>query len=237
MVQSDAWSTLLASPLPWLTITVGAYLAGQELHRRSGGNPLTQPVAVAAALIVVFLLITGYPVQAYTQGTVPLRFLLGPATVALAIPLYERRHLIARTWLPLSAALLVGCLTGVLSVLCLARLFGLSDAMMRSMSPKSATMPVAMEVSAQIGGVPTLTMVFVMATGVVGAALIEPVRRCLTGVDDRGLGFALGLAAHGIGVGRAFQTSPVAGVFAGLAMALNGIATALLTPAVLALFH
>ena len=237
MTQAEVWNTLLASPLPWLTATIGAYLVGQELHQRSRCHPLTQPVALAASLLVVFLLATGYPVEAYAQGTASLRFLLGPATVALAIPLYERRHLIVRTWLPLGASLLGGCLTAVLSVICFARLFGLSDTMMLSMSPKSATMPVAMEVSTHIGGLSALTMVFVMATGIVGAALLDPLRRCLPRVDDRGLGFALGLAAHGIGVGRAFQMGPVAGVFAGLAMALNGIATALLTPTILALFH
>ncbi|UKJ76848.1 LrgB family protein [Azospirillum brasilense] len=235
MKHPEVWDALLTSPLPWLTATVVAFLLAQEFHRRCGGHPLTQPVAVAAAMLVALLLVTGIPVEAYTQGTVPLRFLLGPATVALAIPLYEQRRLIVRTCLPLSASLLVGCLVAVLSVICLARLFGLGNTMLLSLAPKSATMPIAMEVSQQAGGLPSLTMVFVMATGVVGTALLGPLHRRLPDADHRGLGFALGLAAHGIGVGRAFQMSPVAGVFAGLAMALNGIATAMLTPMILTL--
>ncbi|MCW2248551.1 putative effector of murein hydrolase [Azospirillum fermentarium] len=237
MTGADAWGGLLASPLPWMAATVGAFLLALEVHRRSGGHALTQPVALAVALLIGMLVVTGVPVQTYTQGTAPLRFLLGPATVALAVPMYEQRRLIARTWLPIGVALLAGCVTAVVSVVGLAWATGLSGTMMLSLSPKSATMPIAMEVSAKIGGLSTLTMVFVMATGLVGTALAGPLRRLAPGDDGRGMGFTLGLAAHGIGIGRAFQISPAAGVFAGLAMALNGIATAVLTPLILTLLR
>lgn len=231
----EPWLALLASPLAWLTATLFAYLAAQELHRRSGGHPLTQPVALAVAMLVALVLATGTPVETYGEATQPLRFLLGPATVALAVPIHQHRGLILRTLLPLGAALLAGCVTAVLSVLALARLFGLSEATTRSLLPKSATMPIAMEVAGQTGGLAALAMVFVMATGILGTILAGPLHRRFPGLDQRGLGFALGLAAHGIGVARAVQIGSVAAVFAGLAMALNGLATALLVPVVLRL--
>lgn len=230
MAGADAWGGLLASPLPWMAGTVGAFLLAQEINRRCGGHPLTQPVALAVALLIALLVVTGVPVQTYTGGTAPLRFLLGPATVALAVPLYTQIRAIRRAAGAMTAALLAGAVTSAVGVVVLGRVLGASEQTVLSLAPKSATTPIAMGVAERIGGLPSLTAVFVILTGIIGATLGGWALR-LGGVRAaRDVGFALGTAAGGIGTARAFQHSETAGAFSGLAMGLCGLATAVLVP-------
>lgn len=236
MIDLTAWSGLPAAPSFWLAATVIVFLTMQGLHGRCAGHPLTHPVALSVLLLIALLSVSGTAVETYDRGTEPLRALLGPATVAMAVPIYEHRHRILRTLLPLLVTLAVGGSTAIVSVILLSRLAGLDDTMMRSLAPKSATMPIAMEVARHTGGLPALTMVFVMATGILGAIVAEPLLRRLRGADRDGFGVALGITAHGIGVARAFQSDAVMGVFTSLGMALNGVATAVLVPLLLTLF-
>ncbi len=226
---------LLDSTLFWLTLTLLAYLAAASIHQRSGGNPLLLPVLTSVIFIVLVLTATGTPYSLYAEHTSFLPFLIGPATVALAVPLYAQLPRLKRLWGPILVALLVGSATAILSAIAIARLLGASMQTQLSLAPKSATMPIAMEVAALSGGSPSLTTVAVAITGVAGAIMAGWLLKFLRMDDSEVGGFALGLGAHAIGTARAFQTNDTAGAFAALGMGLNGIATAILLPLLLSL--
>ena len=229
----EVWVYLAASPLLGLTMTLLAYQGATWLHRRSGGHPLANPVLLAVAVLVALLALTGTSYQTYFDGAQFVHFLLGPATVALAIPLYAQFDRLRRMALPLLGALLVGSLTAALSAVAIGGLLGASEATQLSLAPKSVTTPIAMGIAERIGGLPSLTAVLVIMTGILGAIGARYVYRLLAVKDEAVRGFALGLASHGIGTARAFQESEQAGAFAALAMGLNGLMTALLLPVVM----
>jgi putative effector of murein hydrolase len=162
-------------------------------------------------------------------------FLLGPATVALAIPLYENRRIVLRSIVPMVVALVVGSVTAIVSAVVVAQLFGIPDPILISLAPKSVTAPVGMGITETLGGDPALTAILIMLTGVIGSIMVTPLMNALRMKDWRARGFAVGLASHGIGTARAFQVHSLAGTFAGIAMGLNALVTALLLPLVLAL--
>ena len=224
------WVYLQANPLGWLTATLVAYWIGVRAQRAAGGRPYVNPVAIAVVLLVALLAATGTPYQAYFQGAQFVHFLLGPATVALAVPLYENWHTVKRSLVPMIAALLAGTVTAVLSAVGIAWALGASPESLVSIAPKSVTTPVAMGIAEKLGGIPSLTAVMVLLTGMIGAIIATPLLNALGLKDWRARGFAVGVAAHGLGTARAFQVNDLAGTFAGIGMALNALATAILVP-------
>jgi predicted murein hydrolase (TIGR00659 family) len=230
---NEIWVYLEASPLLGLTLTLLAYQAALQVHKRCGGHPLANPVLLAVSALVALLWITDTPYRTYFDGAQFVHFLLGPATVALAIPLYVQLGRLKRMALPLLGALLVGSLTAALSAVAIGRLLGASTTTQLSLAPKSVTTPIAMGIAERIGGLPSLTAVLVIMTGILGAISARTIYRWLHIDDDAVRGFALGIASHGIGTARAFQESEQMGAFAALAMGLNGLMTALLLPVVI----
>jgi predicted murein hydrolase (TIGR00659 family) len=224
------WVYLRATPLFWLTITIVAYLAADAIHRAARRNPLVNPVALSVLLLIGLLLATDTRYETYFDGAQFVHFLLGPATVALALPLHENWALVRRSIWPMAAALLAGSVTAVVSAVGIALALGASRETVLSLAPKSVTTPVAMGISEQLGGIPSLTAVLVILTGITGAMIGGPLLDLLRQRDRRARGFAVGIAAHGIGTARAFQDSAVAGTFAGVAMALNAAVTAIVVP-------
>ncbi|ATX66872.1 LrgB family protein [Roseinatronobacter bogoriensis] len=233
---AEIWSYLAASPLIWLTATLIAYVIGDTLAQATGRAPLANPVLIAVILLASLLWITGTSYATYFEGAQFVHFLLGPATVALAIPLWQQRHAVRRAFVPICAALLAGSVTAVLSALAIGHALGLSPQLLATLAPKSTTAPVALGISQSLGGSPTLTAVLVILTGMIGAIVVTPLMNALRIRDWRARGFAVGVAAHGIGTARAFQVNPQAGAFAGIGMALNAMLTALLAPWALGLF-
>lgn len=232
---TDIWVFLARSPLLWLSLTLLAYLSALWLFRRSGANPFANPVLVAVTLIVSVLLLTGTPYATYFEGAKFVHFLIGPATVALAIPLYSQIERLRRMWLPVAVALLVGSATAIASAIGIGWALGGSHELLMSLAPKSATMPIAMGVAEKIGGLPSLAAVAVAVTGIAGTIMARSLLNLLRIRDPSVRGFAVGLAAHAIGTARAIQYHETAGAFSALAMGLNGIATALLVPLILKL--
>lgn len=232
----DIWSYLSRGPLLWLTATLAAYALGDACFRAANRLPLVNPVLIAVALLGGLLWATGTPYATYFEGAQFVHFLLGPATVALAVPLALNLPRLRRAALPALAALLAGSATAIVTTLAIARAFGADDALMATLAAKSTTAPVAIGISESLGGSPTLTAVLVILTGITGAMVATPLLNLLQLKDWRARGFATGVASHGIGTARAFQVNPVAGAFAGLGMALNAILTALLAPLLLPLF-
>jgi len=234
---SKIWVYLSASPLLWLTATLLAYQLAYALYARSKFNPLVNPVAIAVALLVTVLVSTGTQYQTYFEGAQFVHFLLGPATVALAIPLYQQLPKLKRNWFALLGSAMVGGAAAIATAMGVAWALGASPATVMSLAPKAVTMPIAMGVSEKIGGLPSLTAVLVMGTGIIGASTARWIFNMLK-IDDHAVrGFALGVTSHGIGTARAFQVSEEMGAFSGLAMGLAGVLTALLLPFVLKLLQ
>lgn len=232
----DIWVYLAASPLLHLTLTLIAYQVGYWIYARAKLNPLLNPVLIAVVLLVGILLVTGTSYPTYFEGAQFVHFLLGPATVCLAIPLYRQFDTIRRSGPAILAAILVGSLTASITAVSLVWLFGGSLTTMVSIAPKSVTAPIAMGIAEQLGGLPSLTAVLVILTGILGASLGPPLLNLLRIRDWAARGLAIGTASHGIGTARALQVNEVAGAFSGLAMGLNAVATALLLPILWKLF-
>ena len=224
------WVYLSQSPLLWLTVTLLVYAITDAVSLQTHRHPLANPVLHSMWVIGAFLLITGTSYTTYFGGAQFVHFLLGPATVALAVPLYENRKMVASAILPMLVALAAGSVAAVASVVLLAEAAGLPRAVILSMAPKSVTAGVAMGISESLHADPSLTAVAVILTGIMGAITVTPLMNRMGVTDFRARGFAAGIAAHGIGTARAFQVDEVAGVFAGIAMSLNALVTSLLVP-------
>ena len=227
---ASLWSYLSTTPLLWLTATVLGYLSADALARRLSNPPWANPVLMSVLLIAPILWLTQTDYATYFEGAQFIHFLLGPATVALAIPLWDNRDTIRRSIAPILLALFTGSIVAAGSAILLARAFGLSKDVILSLAPKSTTAPVALGISEAVGGIPTLTAVLVILTGIIGAMTVTPLMTLLRITDWRARGFAVGVAAHGIGTARAFQVNPTAGAYAGIAMALNALLTSMIVP-------
>ena len=231
------WSYLAREPLLWLTATLAACWAADRLSAATGRAPWANPVLGAVILLSVVLTLTGTPYADYFAGAQFVHFMLGPAVVALAVPLWQARARVRAAALPVAAALIAGSVTGIATALAIAAAFGVPPEVLAALAPKSATAPVASGIAERLGGAPTLAAVLALTTGMIGAIVATPLLNALRLTDWRARGFATGVAAHGLGTARAFQVNETAGAFAGLGMGLNAILTALLAPSVLTLFR
>lgn len=221
------WVYLSQTPLLWLTATLVAFVIGDTISARLKRHPLANPVVMAAALLITVLLVTGTDYPAYFAGAQFVHFLLGPATVALAVPLWRNRAQVLRNLAPMCAALVAGSLTAMLSAVGIGWLLGASPPVLASLAAKSTTAPIAMALTETIGGIPALAAVLVVLTGILGSVVVTPLMNAMKIKDFAARGFAVGVASHGIGTARAFQVSEEAGTYAGIAMGLNGALTSL----------
>jgi predicted murein hydrolase (TIGR00659 family) len=214
--------------------TIAVFAAAQRLYRRSR-ILLLNPVLVAIVVLIVALRALGVDYGAYDRGGRVLSYFLGPAVVALGVPLAAQWEEIRRRARSILVSIAAGSVTGVLAAAGTAALLGASPSIDRTMAPRSVTTPIAMGVAAKVGGIPSLTAVIVVATGVLGAVIGPTLLRAI-GVRSRtALGLALGSASHGIGTARALEEGEVEGATAGLAIGLMGVATAILAPILLRL--
>lgn len=227
---TQIWVYLSASPLLGLTITLLAYQAAVWMNQRCKGQPLANPVLISVLMLVTLLWLTDTPYHVYFDGAQFVHFLLGPATVALAIPLYAQFERLKRLAIPLLIALAAGSLTAATSAVLIAKFFGASHTTLMSLAPKSVTTPISMGIAERLGGLPALTSVLVILTGVIGAVGGQMIYRVMKCQDPAVRGFSLGIASHGIGTARAFQLGEREGAFAALAMGLNGLLTAVMLP-------
>jgi len=227
-----AWDWLTAAPLFGLTLTLGGYAVGRWAHRRTG-SPLLQPVVVAIVLIGALLLIADVPYGDYLRGGSLVSFWLGPATVALAVPLHHEWHLVRRAAIPILTGVVAGAVVSIASAVLATRVVGGSHALQLTMAPKAATTPVSIALSAQVGGIPALTAVLTILAGITGAVAGPWLLDRLRIRDSRARGIALGAVSHGIGTSRALQESRTEGAFSALSMALTALATSVLVPVLL----
>lgn len=232
---SSFWVYFASGPLLWLVTTLAVYLGAVWLHRKLGGSPLLNPVMLTMFAMMGLLVLTNTDYDTYFEGAQFIHFLLGPATVALAVPVYDQLPRIRRLWLPIVSACCVGGLIAIVSAVGITLLLGGSEELVLAMAPKSVTSPIALGIAEQIGGYPSLAAGIVLLTGIIGCALSPLVFWLLRQKDPAVQGFTLGLAAHGFGAAWAFQMGSLAGAFAGLAMALTGVFSSVVIPLVVGL--
>ena len=226
----DIWVYLAASPLFGLVLTLVFFQIAQAIYRRFNHHPLLNPVALSVLGIIGVLALFDINYETYFEGAQFIHFLLGPATVALAIPLYQYRETLKSLWFPIVMAASFGLVAAGLTAFWIAQSLGASIETMLSLVPKSVTAPVAMGIAEKNGGVATLTAAFVVITGILGAMMATEVFKLMRLKDDRVKGVAMGVSAHGLGTAKAFQLSDQMGAFSGLAMALSAFIAALILP-------
>ncbi|EGP17944.1 LrgB family protein [Halomonas sp. TD01] len=229
-MPTDVLSTLTATPLFAVGLTLAAYLLGSLLFKRLSNPSWLPAILIAALLLAATLVAIGLPYATYHQGASWLTILLGPATVALGMPLYQQLPRIRELWQPLTLCLPIAATLAARYALGIAWLMGTSPTILASLAAKSVTAPIAIGITEQLGGNVALLMGALLVTGVVAIPFVSVAARLLKINDERIVGFALGLNGHAIGTVRAFELSPTAGAFASLGMSLTGIFTALLLP-------
>ena len=224
------WIYLQAEPLFWLTLTIGSYLIADFIYRKSNLFPLLNPVAISVLLVSLILIFFNIQYERYFEGAKFIHFLLGPATVALAVPIYKKWDLIVINSKAVFISLIIGSVFAILVTYLLSLYFELPKELILSLLPRSVTAPIAMGISEIIGGIPSLTAIITLITGVIGASLgifVFDLMK-LKNMDARG--FSLGLSSHGIGTARAMSKNKNAGVFAAVGMGLSGLVTSMLVP-------
>lgn len=230
------WVYLSTSPLTGLTITLVAYLFAYTIHQKTKSHPLTNTVLLSVVLLILILKLTKTEYHTYFEGAQFIHFLLGPVTVALAIPLYQQFDQVKRLFIPIVLSMMIGITVGTFAVMFIAKLLNADLVTQISLSARSVTAPVAMGIAEKIGGIPSLTAVLAVLTGIIGAVLGTQYLK-LIGIKDNSVqGIAIGNTSHGIGTARAFSLNSSMGAFSGLAMALAALLNALLLPWLVPLF-
>jgi predicted murein hydrolase (TIGR00659 family) len=235
MIESAAFVAILGAVLA-IAATLAVYAAGRVLQRRTR-SVLLHPVLVAIVVVMAALWLLGIDYETYNRGGRVLTFLLGPAVVALGLPLYRQMEEIGRRGRAVLVSLAVGSVVGVVSAVGTAALLGASAIVIRSLAPRAVTTPIAIGIAERVGGLPALSAAVVILTGVLGAVIGPPLLRRM-GVRSRtAFGLALGAAAHGVGTARAAEEGDVEAASAGLAIGLMGVGTAVAAPVVLAVMR
>jgi len=227
---AEFWLQFSHSPLFALILTLLAFYIGNELYLKSGRNPLVNPVAIAVISVASAITFLDIPYDTYFSGAGVIHFLLGTATVSLAVPIYLGFDKLRGKMIPIFAAIMAGSAVSIISAVGTARLLGASDDIVGSLYAKSVTAPISMGIAERIHVSPTLTAVSTIITGILGAILAKYVLNACRVPDMWMRGIALGTASHGIGAARAFSVNQQAGAFASLAMGLHGIYMAIMLP-------
>lgn len=231
--MSDTWDWLRTSPLLGLFLTLLGYRLGLEVRRFSRDHALAQPVLIAIVFIGVALRLLDVDYTDYLQGAGIIGFFLGPATVALAVPLHRQAHHLGRMLVPMLIALPIGAVVSIVTGVLAVRVLGGDHVLELTMAPKAATTPVSLAVSDTIGGLPSLTAVLAIVVGIVGAVAAPAVLTAARVRDRRARGLAIGAVSHGVGTSRALREDATEGAFSGLSMGITALLISALVPVVL----
>ena len=224
--------TIITNEYFMLALTFGVFYAAKTIQRRLGWV-LFNPILIAIAIIIFFLLVMDIPYEKYHEGAKMIEFWLKPAVVALGVPLYLQLSSIKQQFLPILASQLMGCIAGIVSVVVISKLLGASDVVIMSLASKSVTTPIAMEVTQVLGGIPSLTAAIVVITGLIGAIVGFKTLSVSHVNNPMALGLSMGAASHALGTSAAMDRDQFVGAYASLGLTLNGIFTALLTPTII----
>ena len=224
------FAQLMAQPLMPIALTLGVFAVAAIVSSWSKGHPFANPVLISVCSLILLLSITQTPYEQYFAGAQFIHLLLGPATVALAVPLFRHLHRVRTAALPVLVGIGAGSVSAVLSIVVITWALGGHDDLTTSLVTKSVTAPVSMAIAPQIGGMASLAAIFSVLTGMIGAAFGPALLNRLGVEDSLQRGLAMGTASHGQGTARILQESEEAGAFSALAMGLTALAMALLLP-------
>ncbi|MGB5792218.1 LrgB family protein [Poseidonibacter sp.] len=225
-----------STPLTWLIVTLLSFKIGIIIYEKFNKHTLLQPIIIAYILIMSLIVLTETSFEQYFKSVEIIHFFLGPATVALALPLYNNLKYIKSLFVPIVVTLFVAGVFSILIAVVLLWIFGAELPTILSMTTKSITAPIAIITSEQIGAIPSLAVGFVLITGMIGALLGTIVFKLVKVKYETSKGFALGLVSHGIGTARAIEIGEKAAAFSALAMGLSGIFTAIFLPLIITFF-
>ncbi|TPK67517.1 LrgB family protein [Mesorhizobium sp. B2-4-15] len=229
-VFQHVWIPLSATPLLWLAVTLGAYVFGLVIQKWFSGSALASPVLISIAVVSAIVLLTRTTYQSYFAGAQFINFLLGPATIALAVPLAKNIDLVRHNLHSIGIALIAGSLTSIISGVLIVWVLGGTKDVALSMAPKSVTTPIAMAVSIEIGGVPALTAALAILGGILAAILGQEMLHRLNIRDWRAHGLAAGVAGSGVAAAQVAARNELGAAFAAVGIGLNGLLTAIIVP-------
>lgn len=223
-------NSLIASPAFGVLISLAAYSIGCKIKERlkfAIFNPLL------IAIIILIAVLSGFNIEYddYNKGGEIISFFLAPATIALALPLYKKFSLFKKNAVPILAGILCGTVSGIVSIIVSAKLLNLSDELIKSLIPKSITTPIGMALSEQLGGIPSITVVAIIVTGILGSIIGPFLNKILKINDEVAMGIAMGNASHAVGTARAMEIGETEGAMSSLTIAVAGIMTVILAPA------
>lgn len=218
-----------------IILTIIAFEIGVSI-RNKWRNPLLNPILIATILIIGFLTITGISYDTYKVGGDYISFFLGPVTVLLAVPLYRHIQALKNAWLPILAGIVVGSTVSIVCVIACAKILNLSKTLMLSLIPKSITIPMGSVVSEQIGGIPSITIVSIVITGITGAVTAPLVCRFFRIKNPVAQGVAIGTSSHALGTTKAMEIGEVQGAMSSLSIGVAGVVTVFITPVLLKIF-
>jgi predicted murein hydrolase (TIGR00659 family) len=234
-VQAIFLDEFLNTPLFGILLSLAAFQIGILLYKKTRSS-IFNPLLVGFILVILFLLYFGIDFETYNVGGDYISFFLGPATVVLAVPLYQKIQLLKRDAFPIIAGISAGCIAGISSILIFSGFFGLDETITNSLVPKSVTTPIGIEISKQIGGLPAITVAAIIVTGIIGAVFGPSICRCFRIKDSVAVGIAIGTAAHALGTTRAIELGETEGAMSGLAIGIAGLITVFLAPLLLYVF-
>ncbi len=232
----DLLNEFFNTPLFGILLSLIAFQIGTLLYKKTRFSALN-PLLVASVLVMVFLLYFRIDFETYNLGGDYISFFLGPSTIVLAVPLYKKIRLLKSNALPILAGISAGCVAGISSILILSSLLGLDEVLTKSLVPKSVTTPIGIEISEQIGGLPSITVAAVVITGIIGAVLGPFICRLFRIKDEVAVGIAIGTASHALGTTRAIELGETEGAMSGLAIGIAGLITVFFVPLLLYLFN
>ncbi len=227
---------ILSYPLTSLIVTLGAYSFAVWLQKKAGGHSLLNPIVIAIALVVTFISVSGISYETYMKGANFIHFLLGSATVALAVPLYKQLKMIKKQAVAVIASVLTACFISGFVAWFLAYQMNAGQDIQLSIISKSVTTPIAIGIAEKIGAIPSMAVFFVFTTGILGSLFATIIFKIVKMDNDKAVGFSLGATCHGLGVAKAFQKSETAGVFSVLGMSLMGLVSGILMPFIVLMF-
>lgn len=228
-------STLIATPFFGVLLSLIAFEIGLYINKKTNIS-LLNPLLIALVLIIIVLKGFQIPLEDYNRGGQILSFFLAPATVVLAVPLYKNIHLLKSDAIPIIGGIIIGSGVGIISIILLGKVFQLDVVLGLSLVPKSITTPIGMEVSKQLGGIPEVTVVAIIITGLTGAIFAESVFKWLKIKDPVAIGIAIGTSSHALGTSKALEIGEVEGAMSGLAIGIAGLTTVLIAPLLVLVF-
>lgn len=223
---------IMNTPLFGVIISIITFEIGIFINKKAK-NVIFNPLLISITLIILFLLKFDISLEVYNKGGNLISFFLIPATVILAVPLYKKFAIFKANALPIIIGITIGSITAIVSVTILSKLLGLSDNILKSLMPKSITTPIGMEISKQIGGIPSLTATAIIITGIFGAIIGPVICKIFRIEDEVAAGIAMGTAAHAIGTSKAIEMGETEGAMSGVAIGIAGLATVILVPIII----